>query len=267
MPSLILDKILINRQLQKKSLAVLLDPDKVENSKFDDFLYNCVENQVDFFLVGGSLITKNIMCEMIENIRLKTNIPVIIFPGNNLHIEPSADAILLLSLISGRNPDYLIGQHVIAAPLLKQSGLEILPTGYILVDSGRQTTVSYISNTTPIPHDKPDVAACTAMAGEMLGLKLIYLDGGSGAMYPVSPKMIRRVRENVEIPLIVGGGINSTEKAHAALEAGADVIVIGNAFEKNPSLLPEIAEAIHLFNLTAPPAPPMGEFYSNVFTS
>jgi phosphoglycerol geranylgeranyltransferase len=250
MPSQILDKILITRQLQKKTLAVLLDPDKVEDSDFNDFLYACVENQVDFFLIGGSLITKNIMGEMIENIRQKTNIPVIIFPGNNLHIEPSADAILLLSLISGRNPDYLIGQHVIAAPLLKQSGLEILPTGYILVDSGRQTTVSYISNTTPIPHDKPDVAACTAMAGEMLGLKLIYLDGGSGAMYPVSPKMIRRVRENVAIPIIVGGGINSAEKAHAALEAGADVIVIGNAFEKNPALLPEIAEVVYSFNLT-----------------
>ena len=250
MLSRILDKILTNKHLQKKSLAVLLDPDKVEDGNFDGFLYNCVENQVDFFLVGGSLITKNIMGEMIETIRQKTNIPIIIFPGNNLHIEPSADAILLLSLISGRNPDYLIGQHVIAAPLLKQSGLEILPTGYILVDSGRQTTVSYMSNTTPIPHDKPDVATCTAMAGEMLGLKLIYLDGGSGAIYPVSPKMIRRVRENVDIPLIVGGGINSVEKANAALEAGADVIVIGNAFEKSPSLLPEIAEAVYLFNLT-----------------
>ena len=250
MPNQILNKILINRQLQKKSLAVLLDPDKVEDENFDDFLYVCVENKVDFFLVGGSLITKNIMGEMIETIHQKTNIPVIIFPGNSLHIEPSADAILLLSLISGRNPDFLIGQHVIAAPLLKKSGLEVLPTGYILVDSGRQTTVSYISNTTPIPHDKPDVAACTAMAGEMLGLKLIYLDGGSGAMYPVSPKMIRRVRDNIEVPIIVGGGINSVEKAQAALEAGADVIVIGNAFEKKPSLLPKIAEAIHSFNLT-----------------
>ncbi len=169
MPNQILDKIQTITRLQRKSLAVLLDPDKVEIENFDDFLYTCVENQVDFFLVGGSLITKNIIGEIIEIIRLKTNIPVIIFPGNSLHIEPSADAILLLSLISGRNPDYLIGQHVIAAPLLKQSNLEILPTGYILVDSGRQTTVSYISNTTPIPHDKPDVAACTAMAGEMLG--------------------------------------------------------------------------------------------------
>ncbi|GAB3505617.1 geranylgeranylglyceryl/heptaprenylglyceryl phosphate synthase [Emticicia fontis] len=250
MPKQLLDKILQNQQLKKKALAVLLDPDKVETTAFNHFLYNCVENRVDFFFVGGSLITNNIMAEMIESIHSQTNIPVIIFPGNSLHIEPSADGILLLSLISGRNPDYLIGQHVIAAPILKQSGLEILSTGYILVDSGRQTTVSYISNTTPIPHDKPDIAACTAIAGELLGLKLIYLDGGSGAMYPVSPKMIRRVRENIDAPLIVGGGINSSEKAHEALEAGADIIVIGNAFEKNPTLLPEIAEVIQSFNLT-----------------
>lgn len=250
MPKQIFDKILQNKQLKKKALAVLLDPDKVEATAFNHFLYNCVENRVDFFFVGGSLITNNIMATMIESIHRQTNIPVIIFPGNSLHIEPNADGILLLSLISGRNPDYLIGQHVIAAPILKQSGLEILSTGYILVDSGRQTTVSYISNTTPIPHDKPDIAACTAIAGELLGLKLIYLDGGSGAMYPVSPKMIRRVRENIDAPLIVGGGINSAEKAHEALEAGADIIVIGNAFEKNPTLLPEIAEVIQSFNLT-----------------
>lgn len=250
MPKQIFDKILQNKQLKKKALAVLLDPDKVEATAFNHFLYNCVENRVDFFFVGGSLITNNIMATMIESIHRQTNIPVIIFPGNSLHIEPNADGILLLSLISGRNPDYLIGQHVIAAPILKQSGLEILSTGYILVDSGRQTTVSYISNTTPIPHDKPDIAACTAIAGELLGLKLIYLDGGSGAMYPVSPKMIRRVRENIDAPLIVGGGINSAEKAHEALEAGADIIVIGNAFEKNPTLLPEIAEVIYSFNLT-----------------
>lgn len=246
----ILDKIYLNKQLHKKSLAVLLDPDKVELETFDVFLLDCVENHVDYFLIGGSLITNNIMGEMIAIIRQKTNIPVVIFPGNSLHVEPNADGILLLSLISGRNPEYLIGQHVIAAPSLRKSGLEILSTGYILVDSGRQTTVSYISNTTPIPHDKPDVAACTAMAGEMLGQKLIYLDGGSGALYPVSAKMIKKVRTSIDLPLIVGGGINSAEKASAALEAGADIIVIGNAFEKNPALLTEIAEVVQNFNLS-----------------
>ncbi|PLK44146.1 geranylgeranylglyceryl/heptaprenylglyceryl phosphate synthase [Emticicia sp. TH156] len=249
MPKQLLDKILNLNHLKKKALAVLLDPDKVEIATFNQFLYSCVENRVDFFFVGGSLITNQMMAEMIAVIRQQTNIPVVIFPGNSLHIEPSADGILFLSLISGRNPDYLIGQHVISAPLLKHSGLEILPTGYILVDSGRQTTVSYISNTTPIPHDKADIAACTAIAGEMLGLRLIYLDGGSGAINPVSAKMIRKVRENIAAPLIVGGGINSAQKAQDALEAGADIIVIGNAFEKNPALLPEIAEVILSFNL------------------
>ena len=250
MPKPLLDKILNLKQLKKKALAVLLDPDKIESATFNQFLYSCVENRVDFFFVGGSLITNHIMAEMIDTIHRQTNIPVVIFPGNSLHIEPSADGILLLSLISGRNPDYLIGQHVIAAPILKKSGLEVLPTGYILVDSGRQTTVSYISNTTPIPHDKADIAACTAIAGELLGLRLVYLDGGSGAINPVSPKMIRKVKENISAPLIVGGGINSADKAHDALDAGADIIVIGNAFEKNPALLPEIAEVVQSFNLT-----------------
>jgi phosphoglycerol geranylgeranyltransferase len=244
----VLNNILKLRSLEKKALAVLLDPDKVELSGFEPFLRLCAENEVDFFLVGGSLISNNIMAEMTAMIHKLTTIPVILFPGSSLHIEPSADAILLLSLISGRNPEFLIGQHVVSAPILKKSGLEILPTGYLLIESGQQTTASYISNT-PIPYNKPDIAACTAMAGEMLGLKLIYLDGGSGAMHPVSAKMIRKVREAVEVPLIVGGGINSAEKARIALEAGADMIVIGNAFEKNPDLLPEISAEVHRFNL------------------
>jgi putative glycerol-1-phosphate prenyltransferase len=160
----------------------------------------------------------------------------------------SADAILFLSLISGRNPDFLIGQHVISAPILKKSSLEILPTGYILVDSGKQTTVSYMSNTTPIPHDKPEIAACTAMAGEMLGLKLMYLDAGSGAQRAISPKMISIVRKSVDVPLIVGGGIRSANEAYEAMLAGADTIVIGNGIEKNPALLAEVSEKIDDFN-------------------
>ncbi|MFC0185453.1 putative glycerol-1-phosphate prenyltransferase [Pseudarcicella hirudinis] len=232
----------------KKAFAVLIDPDKVNFDTFPELLRASVQNGVDFFFVGGSLITNNVMSEVIALIRMHTSIPSILFPGNSLHIEASADAILFLSLISGRNPEFLIGQHVISAPVLKKSGLEVLPTGYMLIDSGRQTTVSYISNTTPIPHDKPSVAACTAMAGEMLGLKLIYMDAGSGALNAVSPEMIAAVRQSVDVPIIVGGGINSAQKAKNALLAGADIIVVGNGIEKNPGLLVEIAQTVHSVN-------------------
>ena len=226
----------------------MLDPDKVEQDTFKDLLIRSVENRVDFFLVGGSLITSYTTRELISQIRDYTPIPVVLFPGNSLHIEDSADAILLLSLISGRNPDFLIGQHVVAAPILKQSGLEVLPTGYMLVDSGTQTTVSYISNTTPLPYDKPGVAACTALAGEMLGLKLTYMDAGSGARRPVSAEMIAAVRAAVDTPLIVGGGINTPEKARTALLAGADMIVVGNGIEANPALLPALADVVGQLN-------------------
>lgn len=241
-------KLQSNLQNGRKAFAVLLDPDKVELESFPFMLAESVRYGVDFFFVGGSLITRYASDEIIAAIHRHTNIPAILFPGNSLHIEPSADAILLLSLISGRNPELLIGQHVIAAPLLKKSKLEILPTGYMLIESGRATTVSYISNTTPIPHDKPGVAACTAMAGELLGLQIMYLDAGSGAQKPVSAEMIAAVRQAVDTPIIVGGGINSVEKAQAALEAGADVVVVGNGIEKNPDLLPEIAQAVRNFN-------------------
>ncbi len=241
-------KLQNNRKNGRKAFAVLLDPDKVELESFPFMLAESVRYGVDFFFVGGSLITRYASDEIIAAIHKHTHIPAILFPGNSLHIEPSADAILLLSLISGRNPELLIGQHVIAAPLLKKSKLEILPTGYMLVESGRATTVSYISNTTPIPHDKPGVAACTAMAGELLGLQIMYLDAGSGAQKPVSAEMIAAVRQAVDTPIVVGGGINSVEKARLALEAGADVIVVGNGIEKNPDLLPEIAQSVRSFN-------------------
>ncbi|WP_080237487.1 geranylgeranylglyceryl/heptaprenylglyceryl phosphate synthase [Spirosoma rigui] len=232
----------------QKSLAVLLDPDKVGQDSFISLLNRTASYPVDFFLVGGSLVTEYVHKEVIATIRRHSSTPVVLFPGNPLHIEPSADAVLFLSLISGRNPDFLIGQHVIAAPLLKKSGLEILPTGYMLVDSGTQTTVSYISGTMPLPHDKPGVAACTAMAGEMLGLQLMYLDAGSGAARPVSPAMITAVREVIDTPLIVGGGIDTGEKAYEALKAGADMIVVGNGIERDPDLLPQLSTVIHEFN-------------------
>lgn len=221
-----------------KAFAVLIDPDKIGSDADCMRIINMsIENKIDFFFVGGSLITGNNFGHIVRMIKQACAIPVVLFPGSNLHIEPSADAILFLSLISGRNPDLLIGQHVVAAPVLKRSNLEVLSTGYILIDSGNQTTVSYMSNTTPIPYDKPSVAACTAIAGEMLGLKMIYLDAGSGAQQPVSSKMINMVRKSVDIPLIIGGGIDNRHKAARILEAGADVLVIGNGIEKNPDLL------------------------------
>ncbi|MBC3784785.1 geranylgeranylglyceryl/heptaprenylglyceryl phosphate synthase [Spirosoma utsteinense] len=226
----------------------MLDPDKVGQDALITLLARTVEYPVDFFLVGGSLVTQYVHQEVIATIRRHTTTPIVLFPGNPLHIEPSADAVLFLSLISGRNAEFLIGQHVIAAPLLKSSGLEILPTGYMLVDSGTQTTVSYISGTMPLPHDKPDVAACTAMAGEMLGLQLMYLDAGSGARRPVSPAMITSVRNVVDTPLVVGGGIDTGEKAYEALKAGADMIVVGNGIERDPDLLPQLSTVIHEFN-------------------
>ncbi len=226
----------------------MLDPDKIEQDGLFQLLARTADYPVDFFLVGGSLVTDYSHKEVIAAIRHQSQTPIILFPGNPLHIESSADAILLLSLISGRNPDFLIGQHVIAAPLIKKSGLEILPTGYMVVDSGTQTTVSYISGTMPLPYDKPGVAACTAMAGEMLGLQLMYLDAGSGARRPVSPDMIAAVRHVVDVPIIVGGGINSGEKAYAALKAGADMIVVGNGIEQDPDLLPQLSTVVREFN-------------------
>jgi phosphoglycerol geranylgeranyltransferase len=242
------DKLLEKKKRGYKSFAVLLDPDKLDKESCIRIVNMGLESKIDYFFVGGSLITENSLNFIIKTIKSNTNIPVILFPGSNLQIDVTADAILLLSLISGRNSDFLIGQHVIAAPILKKSKLEIISTGYMLIDCGKQTTVSYISNTTPIPHDKPSVAVCTAMAGEMLGLKLLYLDGGSGAMYPVNKKMISQVCKSTEVPIIVGGGINTIQKAVDALTSGADVIVIGNGIEKDPNLLVEVSEKITEMN-------------------
>jgi phosphoglycerol geranylgeranyltransferase len=248
MQTQILRKLTENKRAGIKSFAVLLDPDNVDASTCLSVLNTSVKNNVDFFFVGGSLITNYVTSQLISTIKDFCQIPVILFPGSNLHIDKAADAILFLSLISGRNPDLLIGQHVIAAPILKKSSLEVISTGYLLIDSGRPTTVSYISNTLPIPHDKPDIAACTAMAGEMLGMKLIYLDAGSGAYRAVSSQMIALVNQCIAVPLIVGGGINSVQKAMEALDAGADVIVVGSGIEQEPALLAEIAEKVALIN-------------------
>lgn len=216
---------------------------------FDQILVLAASGHVDYFFIGGSLILNNELDRCVRHIKAHSKVPIILFPGNTYQLSKSADGILLLSLISGRNPELLIGKQVIAAPYLKQSKLEILSTGYMLIDGGKPTAVSYISNTQPIPADKPDIAVCTAMAGEMLGLKMLYMDAGSGARQPVSNAMIEQVSKNTDIPLIVGGGIRTTEQVADKLAAGADMIVVGNAIEKDPDLLVHFARTIHSFNL------------------
>lgn len=245
----ILDILKERHAIGKKSIAVLVDPDKAEDpARLSHLLNLASENCIDFFFVGGSLITTTNLSEVVSQIKEQVSIPVVLFPGNSMQLDPGADAILFLSLISGRNPDLLIGQHVLAAPILKNNKIEVMPTGYMLINSGKITSVAYISNTTPIPEDKYSLAACTALAGEMLGLQLIYLDAGSGAEREISTKMINTVRKAVSTPLIIGGGINTAAKALAALEAGADMIVIGNALEKNPEILIEISDKVYDWN-------------------
>lgn len=231
---------------KSKKFAVLIDPDKTKCKQLENIADIASKNAVDYFFVGGSLLTNDTLDMTIKTLKDHCEVPVVIFPGNTMQINKNADAILLLSLISGRNPEMLIGKHVIAAPYLKASGLEVIPTGYMLIESGKPTAALYISNSLPIPADKTDIAVCTAMAGEMLGLKMIFLDAGSGAILPVSEKMIAKVKRSVSIPLIVGGGIRTPEKAHDLCHAGADIIVVGNAIEENMSLIENIADAIRL---------------------
>ena len=229
----------------KKSFAVLIDPDKVNTSMLDELIDLSLTAKVDYFLVGGSLVISNHLDDVVQYIKANCKIPVILFPGSPNQVSKYADALLYLSLISGRNAELLIGQHVVSAPFVKMSALEIMPTGYMVIDGGAPTTVSYISNASPIPSDKNEIAMCTAMAGEMLGMKLIYMDSGSGAKRAINESMIESVAKNIEVPLIVGGGITNPEKAYLNCKSGADVIVVGNAIEKDASLIKEMAAAIH----------------------
>ncbi len=228
-----------------KKFAVLIDPDKIRLRKFDKVMQLAVDAHVDYFFIGGSLVVNDMLDEVLKTIKDKTNIPNILFPGNSFQLSYKADALLFLSLISGRNADLLIGKHVVTAPFLKISPLEIISTGYMLVDGGISTTVQYMSNTTPIPAAKDNIAVCTAMAGELLGLKQIYMDAGSGAKTPITTSMIDAVSTAIDIPLIVGGGIKTPEKAAANVAAGADVIVVGDAIEKDPELIMDISAAVH----------------------
>lgn len=236
----------------KKSVALLLDPDKDSSG---GILKGIAETATvynpDFIFVGGSLVSTAKVVSCVDLAKsLTKHIPIVLFPGSAMQLAGNADAVLFLSLISGRNPDLLIGQHVLAAPSLGRSRMEVLPTGYMLVDSGEITSVNYISQTLPLPHNKPDLAVATAMAGTFLGLRYLYLDAGSGAKRPVPPKIIAAVKENIQCPLIVGGGIDTASKAKTAWESGADMIVLGNGVEKNPDLLTEVLHLAHSHNLS-----------------
>lgn len=230
-----------------KLLAILIDPDKCNQEQLSNLSNYAQQGWIHLFLIGGSLLFKDQVKEIVDFLKLHCSVPVIIFPGNPSQIYDGADGLLLLSLISGRNADLLIGRHVEAAPSIKQSGLEVIPTGYILIDGGKSTSVSYMSNTTPIPSDKADIAVATAIAGELLGLKAIYLEAGSGAKNAVSFEIIQRVSNAVDIPVIVGGGIRSVEQVEKAFESGAQVVVIGTAVEQHQDFIPLIGASLKNF--------------------
>jgi len=238
----IYDELTYRKKNGIKSFAVLIDPDKVTAKSLSKIVDLSNKNGVDFFFVGGSLLNKDNITEVVKSIKSSSEIPVVLFPSNSSQIVEEADGILFLSLISGRNPDYLIGQQVISAPILAQSNIEILSTGYMLVDCGNQTTASYISNTNPLPYNKPEIAVATALAGEMIGMKLIYADGGSGADTHISPQMISAISKNVRTPLIVGGGLRNPESIIQAWNSGADLAVVGNHIEKKPNFIKELCE-------------------------
>lgn len=248
MSNRIYEDLLNAKKMKLKRLAVLIDPDKTKLASLEQVIELAVKHQVDYFFIGGSLIVNNMLEEVLSHIRKKCDIPTILFPGNSYQLSQRADAILFLSLISGRNAELLIGNQVLAAPFIKKSNLEVIPTGYMLIDGGVPTTASYISNTLPIPANKNDIAISTALAGELLGLRTIFMDAGSGAKKPIPSAMIKAVKDLIDIPLIIGGGIRSVEKIRKNLEAGADLIVIGDAIEKEPGLLAEFAGVVNEFN-------------------
>ncbi|WP_433815148.1 geranylgeranylglyceryl/heptaprenylglyceryl phosphate synthase [Flavobacterium johnsoniae] len=226
-------QILEAKKNGQKLLAILLDPDKIVWENLDHLLLKINQSPATHIFVGGSIVESTIIEDLIAQLKQKTKLPVVIFPGDPSQISPKADAILFLSLLSGRNPDYLIEYQVQAAPILKKTNLEVISTGYILIESGNETAVARVSRTEPLNRENFDLALATAQAGEMLGSKLIYLEAGSGAKKPVPLEMISVISQNVEIPIIVGGGIVDLHGIRKAYNAGADLVVIGTAFEND----------------------------------
>jgi putative glycerol-1-phosphate prenyltransferase len=227
--------------------CVLIDPDKIAADKLPAFVDQASASGVDAFLVGGSLIVDDSFERCIRTIKQHTNVPVVIFPGGVMQISKEADAILFLSIISGRNPEHLIGSQVLAAPIVKKIGLEAISTAYMLVESGKTTSAEFMSNTRPLPRHKPDIAVAHALAAEILGFKMIYLEAGSGAEQSVPEEMIGAVAKHCSVPLIVGGGLRTPEDAHRKVRAGAKFIVTGTVLEQNggADLMKDFASAIH----------------------
>jgi len=230
--------ILLKREVNHKMLAVLLDPDQCHGGILASTIAELKSNTPDFIFVGGSH-TLNSIDSLIDLLKDEVNTNIILFPGNASQFSPNADALLYLSLLSGRNAEFLIGQHVGSAVAIKKSDIEVIPTGYLLIEGGKLTSVEYISNTRPIPRDKKEIALSTSVAAELLGMRLVYLEAGSGANYPVPNEMIRYVKEGLSLPLIVGGGIRTTQQLKEAFDAGADIVVVGNIFESLPSKIAE----------------------------
>ena len=229
----IYNNILKSKSNNEKLLDILLDPDKIYLNSAEVLIQKIIQSPATHIFIGGSLVKTNILDELILKIKQKCALPIVLFPGNPSQISDKADAILFLSLISGRNPDFLIEHQVKAAPILKQTQLEIISTGYILIESGTETAVKRVSKTMPIDRNNSDLALATAQAGEMLGNKLIYLEAGSGAKQAVPLEMIRKISQNIEIPLLVGGGIIDLQGIQKAYDSGADLVVIGTAFEND----------------------------------
>ncbi|KQB37986.1 Geranylgeranylglyceryl phosphate synthase [Flavobacterium daejeonense] len=229
----IYQEILQAKLVRKQLLAILLDPDKIVWESLPELILKINQSPATHVFIGGSLVGNSILDILIQQIKKDCTLPVVLFPGDASQISNHADGILFLSLLSGRNPDYLIGHQVKAAPILKKLQLEIIPTGYILIESGSQTAVERVSQTKPLDSDNLDLVLATALAGEMLGNKLIYLEAGSGAQKAVSQEIIKLVAQNTNIPLIVGGGITDQEGIQRAYDSGADLVVIGTAFERD----------------------------------
>ena len=227
----------------EKHLLILVDPDKFDAGEAENN-FRKLNSLTDMILVGGSLLSETRTETVIDAIKKVSELPVVLFPGNAMQVTEKADAILFLQLISGRNPEFLIGQHVHAAPLIAHTGLEVIPTSYILIDGGKRTSVEYISQSMPIPADKTDIVVATALAGKFIGHKLIYLEAGSGALNTVSVDIVKAVSLKTNLPIIVGGGIRDEKIAMNLFNAGASSIVIGSLFETNPNAVLRIAKQI-----------------------